>query len=314
MSSRNVLSAAASGALSLWPLRPVLEGMYRDFLFPEDGPEVSFRRPEGEPALVGPDSVSWQVFRNPVTLFIGGVTAVLLELAEPRVRHGVWTHSDFRQHPKGRLQRTGLAAMVTVYGARSEAESLIGHVRHMHDKVEGVAEDGRAYRANDPELLDWVQATAMFGFVEAYHRFARPLSEEERDRVLGESRPAATLYGAVGAPSSQAEMEALFARMAPALTPSPILHEFLDLMAKAPVLPMAARPLQQVMLKAARALVPAGIAGRIGVGPVTLDRTEEWLLRLAAETADKLDVACSPPVEACRRLGLPKDNLSAQGR
>jgi uncharacterized protein (DUF2236 family) len=33
------------------------------------------------------------VFKNPVTLFIGGVGAVLLELAEPRVRDGVWGHS-----------------------------------------------------------------------------------------------------------------------------------------------------------------------------------------------------------------------------
>ena len=51
------------------------------------GPRVDFEQPAGEPALVGPDSVSWQVFRNPVALFVGGIAAVLLELAEPRVRH-----------------------------------------------------------------------------------------------------------------------------------------------------------------------------------------------------------------------------------
>ena len=47
---------------------------------------VDFRQPAGEAAS---DSVSWQVFKNPVSLFIGGVTTVLLELAEPRVRSGV---------------------------------------------------------------------------------------------------------------------------------------------------------------------------------------------------------------------------------
>jgi uncharacterized protein (DUF2236 family) len=52
--------------------------------------------PAGEPALAAPDSVSWRVFKNPVSLFVGGVTAVILELAEPRVRTGVWEHSSFR--------------------------------------------------------------------------------------------------------------------------------------------------------------------------------------------------------------------------
>jgi uncharacterized protein (DUF2236 family) len=59
------------------------------------------------------------VFRNPLSLFVGGITAVLLELAEPRVRTGVWEHTAFRTQPQQRLQRTGLAAMVTVYAARS---------------------------------------------------------------------------------------------------------------------------------------------------------------------------------------------------
>jgi uncharacterized protein (DUF2236 family) len=34
---------------------------------------------------VSPDSVSRCVFKNPLPLFIGGVAAVILELAEPRV-------------------------------------------------------------------------------------------------------------------------------------------------------------------------------------------------------------------------------------
>jgi uncharacterized protein (DUF2236 family) len=45
---------------------------------------------------VAPDSVSWSVFKNPVSLFIGGVTAVIMELADPRVRTGVWEHTSFR--------------------------------------------------------------------------------------------------------------------------------------------------------------------------------------------------------------------------
>jgi hypothetical protein len=93
----------------------------------------------GEEALLPPDSVSWRIFKNPIALFIGGMAAVILELAEPSVRAGVWEHSSFRKDPVGRLQRTGLAAIVTVYGARSIAEPMIAEVVRMHAKVAGEA-------------------------------------------------------------------------------------------------------------------------------------------------------------------------------
>ena len=103
---------------------------------------VDFTRPPGEPAIVGPDSVSWQVFRNPVTMFVGGVAAVLMELGEPRVRTAVWNQSSFRRDPAGRLRRTGMAAMVTVYGARSSLEALTARVRALHGRIGGVV-DGK---------------------------------------------------------------------------------------------------------------------------------------------------------------------------
>ena len=77
----------------------------------------------GRAGLVAADSVSWRIFKNPVSVFIGGVAAVVLEFGDPRVRDGVWQHSSFRTDPLTRLQRTGLAAMVTVYGPRSKAEA-----------------------------------------------------------------------------------------------------------------------------------------------------------------------------------------------
>lgn len=180
------------------PLQRRLDASAAALLTPEGGPRVDFSQPRGEPALVPADSVSWRLFKNPVSLFIGGVAAVILELAEPRVRAGVWDHSSFRTDPVRRLQRTGLAAMVTVYAARSQAEAMIEGVNRRHARIAGQADDGRAYVASDTDLLDWVQATASYGFVEAYHRFVRPLSDVERDRAWAEAGPAARLYGAPG--------------------------------------------------------------------------------------------------------------------
>ncbi len=250
------------------------------------------------------------MFRNPLALFVGGVAAVILELAEPRVRAGVWEHSSFRTDPVERLRRTGLAAMVTVYGARSSAEEMIAGVRRVHERVEGRAETGETYRANDPELLDWVQATALFGFLQAYHLFVRPLPKARRDHFYAEGLAAGRLYGAVGSPQSEAEMEALFAAMKPKLTPSPVIFEFLRIMRRAPVLPLPLRPVQHLLIRAAVEILPAWFRHLAGLGRRSgLRAWEAPLVRQAGLLADRVRLDSSPAAEASLRLGLPRDYL-----
>jgi len=130
-----------------WPLRSGLEAATRALFDLGDQSSTDFLRPAGEAALVPPDSVSWRVFKNPLSLFIGGVAAVIMELAEPRVRSGVWEHTTFRIDPARRLRRTGLAAMVTIYGARSTAEAMIARVRRMHVRIAGSTPAGNALEA-----------------------------------------------------------------------------------------------------------------------------------------------------------------------
>jgi len=125
-----------------WPLRSGLQATVRALLEPGDRPPIDFSKPISEPALVSPESVSWRVFKNPLSLFIGGITAVIMELAEPRVRTGVWEHTTFRLNPIKRLRRTGLAAMVTIYGARSTAEAMIASVRRVHVRIKGTTPSG----------------------------------------------------------------------------------------------------------------------------------------------------------------------------
>ncbi|HVH06977.1 MAG TPA: oxygenase MpaB family protein, partial [Myxococcota bacterium] len=224
-----------------------------------------FTQPAGEPALTGPDSVSWQVFKNPIGLFVGGITAVILELAEARVRSGVWNHSTFRTDPLERMERTGLAAMVTVYGARSAAERMIAGIGRIHDRVKGMTPDGRAYHAGDPELLGWVHATAAFGFLEAYATFVRPLDRADRDRFYAEGAAAARLYGATGAPTSQAELEAQLAAMQPKLERSEIVFEFLEILRATRIFPRPLRGLQHVLIRAAIEITPAGARETLGL-------------------------------------------------
>ena len=72
------------------------------------GTIIDFSSPVGEAALLAPDSVQWRVYKNPIALGIGGIAAVLLEFAEPRIRSGVWDHSTYKADPIGRSRRTGL--------------------------------------------------------------------------------------------------------------------------------------------------------------------------------------------------------------
>jgi uncharacterized protein (DUF2236 family) len=275
----------------------------------QGGPRVDFSQPPGEAALAAPDSVSWRIFKNPVALFVGGVTAVILELAEPRVRTGVWEHSSFRDDPLTRLKRTGLAAMVTVYGARSVAEAMIAGVGRQHARIEGVTPGGTAYRADDVELLDWVQATASFGFLTAYHALVRPLSREDRDRLYAEAAPAARLYGAVGAPTSEAEWEAQLAAMLPRLERSAIVLEFLTLMRGVRIAGPLSR-LQHPLIRAAVGLVPAEARAVLGLGREWLPRPLELpMIRAAARLADRTPIPGAPPYEASVRMGLPGEWL-----
>jgi uncharacterized protein (DUF2236 family) len=195
-------------------------------LYGQKSRESEFNRPPGEEALIPAHSVSWRIFKNPIALFVGGTAAVILELADPSVRAGVWEYSSFRKNPLGRLQRTGLAAMITVYGARSIAEPMIARVVRMHAAVRGKTPSGASYSASDPRLLTWVHATAAFGFGEAYNRYVSPLSEAEFNNLYLEGTAVSRLYGAIDPPRSVQEMRTLFESAAVEFDPSPIISEF----------------------------------------------------------------------------------------
>lgn len=292
------------------PIQNRLESAAREFLTPAGGFGADFSKPPGEAALVPPDAVSWRVFKNPVALFIGGAAAVILELAEPRVRTGVWEHGSFRADPVLRLRRTGLAAMVTVYGARSAAEAMIVSVRKMHGRVRGKTPAGEPYSADDPELLNWVHATASYGFLQAYHAYVHPLSLRDRDAYYAGGASGAQLYGASNTPTSEEELRALFRAMRSRLEPSRIVFEFIHIVKRAPVMPRLLRPAQRLLVRAAVELLPADIRKLLGLGPAEgLRRYEIGLVRQAGALADRVLLQSSPAVQACLRVGLPVDYL-----
>jgi uncharacterized protein (DUF2236 family) len=141
---------------------------------------------------------------------------------------------------------------------------MIARIRRMHDRIAGSTPTGKAYRANDPELLNWVQGTAAYGFLQAYHVYVRPLSDLERDRYYAEGTLAASLYGA-SASTSEAALEMRFEAISNRLERSDILFEFLAIMRSAPILPLPLRPLQPLLIRAAVDLTPYWLQTIVGI-------------------------------------------------
>lgn len=276
----------------------------------QTGYQNDFARPLREEALVPADSVSWRILKNPIALFVGGTAAVILELAEPAVRAGVWEQSTFRKNPLNRLRRTGLAAMITVYGARSIAEPMIARVVRMHGSIHGTTPAGVAYSASDPRLLTWVHATAAFGFAEAYNRYVEPVSLENLDAYYGEGAPVSRLYGALAAPRSTVEIKTLFDSMRPRLTPSPIIFDFLRLMRETDAFPRPLRWIQPMLLRAAVELIPEWLRKHLGLSEYYgLRGHERRLTHWAGAAANRIVLPASPAVQSCLRLGLPVNYL-----
>ena len=274
------------------------------------GKAINFAGPAGEPALLAPDSVQWRIYKNQIALGIGGIAAVLLEFAEPRIRSGVWDHSTYKADPIGRSKRTGTVALLACYGPASLARQVIGGVTRMHAKVKGETPAGEAYEALDPVLLDWVAATAAYGFLTAYDRFVSPLSKSDKDRFLRDSEAVGSQFGARRTPQSVDDFMAMLEELEPRFEPHPILFEFLDIIESGTAAPSIPRFLHRAVARAAVSLLAPRVRAKLELGShYDLKLRDKWALKLAGRMADRKFDPASPPAQACERLGLPADFL-----
>src|SRR5438034_5243146 len=84
-----------------------------------------------------PESVIRRLGNTPVTPFLGGGAAVLLQVAHPLVACGVVDHSGYDNDLWRRLYRTLRALYMIAYGTKAEAEEAGAAVRAVHARVNG---------------------------------------------------------------------------------------------------------------------------------------------------------------------------------
>jgi uncharacterized protein (DUF2236 family) len=149
-----------------------------------------------------PDSLVRRLGNSPVTPFLGGGAAVLLQVAQPLIAAGVVEHSGFDRNLWRRLLGTLRALYLVSFGDREEADAAAAVVRAMHTRVHGTIATplgpfpaGTAYDANDPALMLWVHATLVHASLAAYERFVSPLTRQERERYNAEMNLVAELFG-----------------------------------------------------------------------------------------------------------------------
>jgi len=213
------------------------------------------RRPDG---LFGPGAVAWRVHGDVVSMMVGGIAGLLLQMLHPAVLAGVWDHSNFRTDMSGRLRRTARFIALTTYGGRPEAEAAIARVRAIHEQVRGTLPDGTAYRASDPALLAWVHVTETTCFLDAWIRYAEPgLPAAEQDRYFDEMARIGLALGADPVPRSRAEAEALIATMRPTLRCDERTREVARFLLHQRAADPVAEPLQALTMQAAVDLLPA---------------------------------------------------------
>jgi uncharacterized protein (DUF2236 family) len=190
-------------------LRERIANQVRGLTRATGGLSLDIGSPPGDPGLFGPDAVCWQVHADFPTMMAGGISALLLQALHPRALAGVWDHSNFREDLQGRLGRTAQFVAGTTYGSRHDALALIAHVKDIHQRVQGIAPDGRPYSANDPDLLTWVHVAEMSSFLAGYLRYVDShLSPARQDRYFEETALVAELLGARDVPKSRAAVHA----------------------------------------------------------------------------------------------------------
>jgi uncharacterized protein (DUF2236 family) len=219
------------------------------------------------------DAVIRQVSGEAI-LLLGGGRALLMQLAHPQVAAGVADHSGFAEDPFGRLRRTLEATYTVVFGTKDDADLVARQLWAVHERV-----TGPGYRANDPELLMWVNATLIDTALRVHARFLRPLRGKEAERYYQDSVVVAEVLGVPRQlqPPDLTGFRAYMRRMVGTLEVSDTGRELADAVLH-PRLPWPAEPGMAVARELTAGLLPRPLREQFGLG---WDRSRKRALLLA---------------------------------
>ncbi len=221
--------------------------------------------PPSDEALFERDSPIRMVHADIVSMMVGGIRGLLLQMLHPHALQGVLDHSNFRSDMHGRLRRTARFIAVTTFGHRDDAHKAIERVNRIHAKVSGTLPDGTTYSATNPRTLAWVHVVEATSFLAAYKRHVRPdMPGHEQDEYFRQFALIARGLGADPVPESRNEAEALLRELRSDLQTSPGAREVAQLVLTQK--PEGTPPGVQAMLGAeAVAMLPSFARSMLGL-------------------------------------------------
>ncbi|MFE2164012.1 oxygenase MpaB family protein [Streptomyces sp. NPDC059447] len=214
------------------------------------------------------------------SMFVGGLSALLLQSLHPLAMAAVAAHSGYRGDPWGRLQRTSTFLAVTTYGTAEDAQRAVDGVRAVHAGVRGRTPDGEPYRADDPHLLEWVHIAEVDSFLRAYQQYgSQHLEEAECDAYVAAAARVGRSLGVVRPPCGAAELAERIEAYRPELRSTEAARSAARFILLQPPLPWPARLPYAMLATAAVSLLPPW--AREPLGLPLMPRTERWCARPA---------------------------------
>ena len=255
----------------------------------------------GDPGLCGPGSISWRVIGD-VSVFIGGIRALLIQAAHPEVVAGVDDHSRYRDDPLGRLSRTSFYVTSATFGAMPEVKEAIDLVNSAHQGVSGTSHRGRAYSASTPELAAWVHNSLTDSFLESYQRFGGRLNSAEADQFVVEQSQVGEMLGAAPLPTTAGALREWITGHS-ALAPSPGMRAAVSFL-QSPPIPAAQKAGYQILMNGAIATMPRELTTVLGLTTVPGARAVSTAMVLGLRRIMKNSPAWQAALERC---GVPYD-------
>jgi len=217
------------------------------------------------PRWFGPERPVRRVHGD-ASMFIGGLSALLLQSLHPLAMAAVAAHSGFRGDPWGRLQRTSTFLATTTYGTAESARLACARVSEVHGRVSGATSEGTSYRASDPHLLGWVHVAEVDSFLRAHQRYGRrPLTVGECDGYVEDMARVATALGVTDPPRDRAELAERLDAYRPELRATPEARGAARFLLLNPPVPLIARLPYGVLAANAVSLLPGWAAAELGL-------------------------------------------------
>jgi uncharacterized protein (DUF2236 family) len=147
---------------------------------------------------------------------------------------------------------------VTTFGPAADAQRAVDRVRGIHQRVRGIAADGRPYHASDPHLLEWVHIAEVDSFLLAHRLYgAAPLDQSGRDGYVADTARVATALGVPDPPLTEKELRERIEAFRPELSGTAAAREAARFLLLTPPLPIAARAPYGLLAATSVSMLPA---------------------------------------------------------